>query len=114
MQIKCKVKRRTLIVALTGELDHHGAEQIRDIIERAVSENNTLNLIFDFSSLSFMDSSGIGMIIGRYKLMKGLGGNTLLVCGNSRIKKLVTLSGLTRLIAVCETVEEALTNLQEG
>ncbi len=114
MQIKCKVQKRTLIVSLTGELDHHSAAQIRKVIEQAVCENHTQHLIFDFSALSFMDSSGIGMVIGRYKLVKGLGGCVMLVCSDSRIKKLITLSGLSRLIPIYATIEEALTKVQEG
>lgn len=112
MQIALKLNQRTLIVSLGGELDHHGAEQIRTVIERAITERDVKNLIFDFSSLSFMDSSGIGMIIGRYKLIHSLGGSVALVCTSDRMKKLVTMSGLTRLIAVYQSVEQALTEVK--
>lgn len=114
MQITCQLKKRTLIVALDGELDHHTAGQIRGMIEQAITEQKAKHLVFDFSSLHFMDSSGIGMIIGRYKLIKSLGGNVFLVCGGGRIEKLIALSGLTRLIPVYKTVDEALTNIKEG
>ena len=112
MEIKLKLNQRTLIVSLSGELDHHGAEQIRSLIERAITERDVKNLIFDFSSLSFMDSSGIGMIIGRYKLIHSIGGGVVLVCTSQRMKKLVTMSGLTRLIPVCSTVSQALNEIK--
>ncbi len=112
MQIKLKLSQRTLIVSLAGELDHHEAEPIRNIIERAITERDVKNLIFDFSELSFMDSSGIGMIIGRYKLIKSLGGTVCLVCNGGRMEKLVTMSGLTKLISVCKTVEQALSEVK--
>ena len=112
MQIALQLNQRTLIVSLTGELDHHGAEQIRSLIERAITERDVKNLIFDFSALSFMDSSGIGMIIGRYKLIHSLGGGVALVCTSPQMKKLVTMSGLARLIAVCPTVEQALSEVK--
>ena len=112
MEIKLKLNQRTLIVSLSGELDHHGAEQIRSLIERAITERDVKNLIFDFSSLSFMDSSGIGMIIGRYKLIHSIGGGVVLVCTSQRMKKLVTISGLTRLIPVCSTVSQALNEIK--
>lgn len=112
MQITLKLNQRTLIVSLTGELDHHGAEQIRSVIERAITEHDVKNLIFDFSNLSFMDSSGIGMIIGRYKLITSLGGSVSLVCTSPRMNKLVTMSGLTRLISVHQSVEQALNKVK--
>ncbi|MBR7164050.1 MAG: anti-sigma F factor antagonist [Clostridia bacterium] len=112
MEIALTLNQRTLIVSLSGELDHHGAEQIRTLIERAITEKDVKNLIFDFSALSFMDSSGIGMIIGRYKLIKSIGGGVALVCTNPRMKKLVTMSGLSRLISVYSTVDQALSEVK--
>ncbi len=112
MEMKLKLNQRTLIVSLTGELDHHSAEQIRLLIERAITERDAKNLIFDFSDLSFMDSSGIGMIIGRYKLIRSIGGGVVLVCPSPRMKKLVTMSGLSRLIPVCSTVTQALDEIK--
>lgn len=114
MQMTCKLKKRTLIIALDGELDHHTAGQIRGMIEEAVTEKKAKHLILDFSALRFMDSSGIGMVIGRYKLIKSLGGALFLVCSGGRIEKLITLSGLSRLIPVCKSVDEALANIKEG
>lgn len=114
MQIALKLRRRTLIVSLTGELDHHGAEQIRGMIERAITERDVRNLVFDFSKLSFMDSSGIGMIIGRYKLIKSLGGSVSLVCASRRMEQLITMSGLKKLIAIYNSVDQALNQLKEG
>ncbi len=114
MQVTFSQVKKTLIVSLTGELDHHSTEQIRTAIERSITEQDVKNLIFDFSALSFMDSSGIGMIIGRYKLIHSLGGHVILVCPNPHIKKLVTMSGLTRLITTCQTREQALEIIKEA
>ena len=114
MEMTLKIHERTLVVSLSGELDHHGAEKIRNIIERAITERDVKNLIFDFSTLSFMDSSGIGMIIGRYKLVKSLGGHIVIVCNNLRMDKLITMSGLKRLMKVYENLTDALSELKEG
>ncbi len=114
MQIALDLIQRTLIVKLGGELDHHSTDQIRNLIERAITERDVRHLIFDFSDLSFMDSSGIGMIIGRYKLIKSLGGNVLLVVTNARIQQLVTMSGLHRLIPIFQSAEEALKKIEEA
>ena len=113
MQIQFKDNQKTMIVRLKGELDHHRSAQIRNLIEESVMKHTTKHLIFDFSELTFMDSSGIGMLIGRYKLMKALGGSIALVCNNQRIEALITMSGLKRLIAMYHTVEQALKQTKE-
>jgi len=105
MKIALSLRRKTLLVRLDGELDHHSSADIRDMVERAVTEQDVRNLIFDFSKLSFMDSSAIGMVIGRYKLMNALGGQVVLVCSDARMNKLIKMSGLTKLIKVYHDVD---------
>ena len=67
----------------------------------------------DFSGVTFMDSSGIGMLIGRYKELQVFGGRIALICVNEKIKELLKLSGLSKLITCFETLEDAL-NYTEG
>lgn len=114
MQIELKISKKTLVVSLTGELDHHTAEQTRLMIEKTIAAKNIKNLIFDFSALSFMDSSGIGMVIGRYKLIRSLGGSVSLVCRGKRMERLVEMSGLTKLITVYNDVSSALSEVKEA
>jgi len=63
-------------------------------------------LVFDLSALSFMDSSGIGVIIGRYKLMKSLGGQVYIVSSNKTVDKLLLLSGIPDIIKVTDNADE--------
>lgn len=112
MEMTLTLNKRTLIVALSGELDHHSAEQTRRTIERAIIERDVKNLIFDFSALSFMDSSGIGMIIGRYKLIHSIGGGVALVCTNPQMNRLITMSGLARIIEVYPTLNQAMSEIK--
>lgn len=114
MQIKLQKKGRTLIASLSGELDHHSAKKVKDMLEAAIEQKGVLNLIFDFTNLAFMDSSGIGVIIGRYKLLSAIGGRVCIVCRGKTINRLITLSGLTRLMEVYQTVEQAESYLQGG
>ena len=114
MQIALKLNQNTLIVSLTGELDHHEAGRTRELLERAITEKNIKNLIFDFSKLSFMDSSGIGMVIGRYKQIKSIGGRVALVCSGRLVERLVEMSGLKRLMKVYPDVTQALTDIKEA
>ena len=113
MQVTLKNKHNILIASLEGELDHHSTESIRSEIDRAIVSGQVKHLIFDLSRLSFMDSSGIGLVIGRYKTMHSLGGRVA-VAASGRMLRIIKMSGLTRLISVCQTVEEAALAVKEG
>lgn len=113
MQVTLINKHNILIASLEGELDHHSAESIRSEIDRAIVSGHVKHLIFDMSRLSFMDSSGIGLVIGRYKTMRSLGGRVALVA-LGRMERIVKMAGLTRLISVYNTIEEAALAVKEG
>ena len=98
------LKKHTLTAALNGEIDHHSAMQMRTEIDRAVKETPVSLLILDFSRVTFMDSSGIGLVMGRYKLMSELGGEVAIADPPAYIAKVMRLSGLDRL---CRTVSIA-------
>ena len=85
---------------VSGELDHHVAQKIRNETDMRIIRGRVKNLIFDFSDLSFMDSSGIGVVIGRYKLVKSCGGNVAIITDNAGVNKLLTMSGIPRIINV--------------
>lgn len=111
MQINLNMNKDTLIAKMIGELDHHSAKEVREKLERYIINKSAKNLIFDFSNLTFMDSSGIGMIIGRFKLISAMGGKVHIVCQNKQIEKLIKMSGLKKIINVYLNVEEAIENL---
>ncbi len=102
------VRSRTLIVSVNGDIDQHNAGSIREQIDLRISHENVKKLIFDFSGLDFMDSSGIGIIIGRYKLMTALGGSVSIIVTKPTIKKLLELSGIKRIIKICPSLSDAL------
>ncbi|MBQ8828333.1 MAG: anti-sigma factor antagonist [Clostridia bacterium] len=83
MEITISRADNILIIKITGELDHHCADSVRQRIDRELMKIQTRYVIFDFSELSFMDSSGIGMLMGRYKTVKHLGGRAGIVLGSS-------------------------------
>lgn len=89
-----------LVTKVSGELDHHVAQKIRNETDMRIIRGRVKNLIFDFSDLSFMDSSGIGVVIGRYKLVKSCGGNVAIITDNAGVNKLLTMSGIPRIINV--------------
>ena len=87
-----------LTVFIERDIDHHGAETLRAEIDRLVDATNPAALILDFDSVEFMDSSGIGLIMGRYKKMQALGRKTCVQSLNPRCKRLVELSGILEIV----------------
>ena len=101
MDIIFGIKGKILIAELLGEVDHHGAAKARADIDETMEGYGSNDLIFDFSKVTFMDSSGIGMIMGRYRAM-GMRGNCIRVTGVSvYIEKLLHLSGVYKFVEIC-------------
>lgn len=97
-----QVEENCLTIFLPGELDHHNAEEIRKGADKLIEENHIKCVIFDFQETNFMDSSGIGVIMGRYKMVYLLGGEVWAVHANERMKKILTMSGVTKIIQMYE------------
>ena len=111
MEILCTKKDRNLTVQINGEIDHHYAEEIREKIDKEFSRANAKNIVFDFSNVSFMDSSGIGMVIGRYKKVEKLGGKVFIASIPKELDKLFQVSGLHKIIATYDNIEDAIASL---
>ena len=91
-------QRNALTVKLTGELDHSSARQIREELDELISDPSIKRLIFDMKELCFMDSSGIGVILGRYKTMVKRGGTVAVRTGNSHVDRIFEMTGLYQII----------------
>ncbi len=102
MPVNIEGSNEILIAYLTGELDHHCASGIRQKIDNAVNEYKPSLLVLDFSDVGFMDSSGIGLIMGRYKLIHELGGSLHVVNVSEQAHKVMTLAGLENLATITE------------
>jgi stage II sporulation protein AA (anti-sigma F factor antagonist) len=111
LQVKFLNKGTTLIVHFNGELDHHSAEYVRQKIDNEIIKSTTKNIIFDFSNLSFMDSSGIGVIMGRYKNIQKLNGKAVVININEQVRRVFELSGMMKIIPGYENVETALSKM---
>lgn len=108
MQVKFSKKGTTVIVSIIGELDHHSAQYLKNKVDSETLKSTTKNVVFDFMNVSFMDSSGIGTIIGRYKNIQKLNGKTAVVNMNTQIKRIFEMSGLLKIIPAYESIDEAL------
>ncbi len=88
---------------LSGDLDHHSAAQIRGQIDDEIQSDKTEELFLDFAEVGFMDSSGIGLVLGRYKLMARGGGRVVIENPPPSIKKVMRLAGLATLVGIRES-----------
>ncbi|MBR5157010.1 MAG: anti-sigma F factor antagonist [Clostridia bacterium] len=111
MDIKLQTKGSTLIASLSGELDHHSAKAVKDMIETAIVNKSAQNMVFDLTNLTFMDSSGIGLMIGRYKLITSIGGKVCIVSKSKTLNRLISMSGLTKLMDIYQTTDDAVKSM---
>ncbi|MGL4913544.1 MAG: anti-sigma F factor antagonist [Romboutsia sp.] len=110
--IKYSLDQKNLIIEfMSTELDHHITNEVRDEIDNILMSKPVKNIIFDFKNIKFMDSSGIGVIIGRYKKVSSEGGKVSVVNVNARVKKIFDLSGMNKIIGIYDTYEEIVSSL---
>lgn len=102
-----EVVDKCLIIKLLEELDHHNAISIREQSDKLITGKNIKDIIFDFTGSEFMDSSGIGVIMGRYKKIIFTGGKVAVTGVNQSVDRIFRLSGLYKIIHKFETIEEA-------
>lgn len=107
MQIKFVVKGTTLIIKIIGELDHHYSEYVRQKVDAQIMKSTIKNIIFDLSKLSFMDSSGIGVIIGRYKNIQNLKGKAAIVSTHSHINRILHATGILKIMNIYDDLDKA-------
>ena len=100
--MKYQVQENCLTIFLPHELDHHNAEEIRRESDHLIIRNHIRYIIFDFAETDFMDSSGMGMIMGRYRQIYMLGGEICAAHANERVKKILTMSGVTKIMEIIE------------
>ena len=93
-------EKKRVNLRLVGEIDHHSAAILRHEIDEALMKNRPNLLYVDLSGVDFMDSSGLGLIMGRYSLMKKLGGETVVLNPSPRAKKILTLAGMEKVIRI--------------
>lgn len=89
-----------LKIKLRGEIDHHCACAIRNAIDSEIFSKKPRGLIIDMSNVDFMDSSGLGLIMGRYSVIKELGGELIVQNPNSGIERVMNLAGMERVIRI--------------
>ncbi len=100
MQVKIDVKEGTLFAFLSGDIDHHTAKSIREEIDTSIDEHEPNLLVIDFGEVSFMDSSGIGLVMGRFKKMQTINGEIQITNTPLYISKVMRISGIEKLAKI--------------
>lgn len=112
LRMEMDLQGDALIVRLSGELDHHSAETLKAKLEQTIEEDQPRHMILSLKNLSFMDSSGLGVILGRYKQISALGGKMVVCDVSDAIYRLFEMSGLFKILTIEEDEASALSSLE--
>lgn len=108
MLIDPQVTRDTLVIRVGGELDLRVAEEFRTRLDNLIDEYESKHLILDLQQVTFIDSSGLGAILGRYKKIANVGGTVAISGARPAVSRILELSGIMRIISVYPSEAEAL------
>ena len=111
--IDYQMKDDILIVSIAGDLDHHQATTMREDIDKTMEAFKCKNLIFDFTKLEFMDSSGIGIVMGRYNKVKEREGRITIAGGSKYVHMILEMAGIYTIIEKHSTVDKAIASYEE-
>ena len=98
MSVKLDVGENHIVAYISGEIDHHNAKNLRDAIDSMAERTSPKVLVLDFRGVTFMDSSGIGALLGRYKRMRDRGGSVMICGADPKIQRILRIAGVDKLI----------------
>lgn len=111
MEVIFKISENILIACIKGEVDHHGAAPLRNSIDKAMKAFKCKNLIMDFSGVNFMDSAGIGVVLGRYKKLSKTEASICISGCSGYVEQLLSMAGVFTLIPKAATCDDAVSLL---
>ena len=103
-----EAKGQVLVIHLPKELDHHNCRNLRYETDLLLAENYITKIVFDFSKTVFMDSSGIGILLNRYKQMERSGGKVAFYGAGVQILRVLTIGGISKLVPQYDSKEAAI------
>lgn len=112
MLLNTFAKDANLVVEIRGELDLLTAETFRNLVEKDLTRNKSLNLILDMEEVTFIDSSGLGVILGRYRRIREQGGKMAITAVKPHVFRILELAGIIRIVNLYENTEQALKEVQ--
>lgn len=111
MKLTTFLKRGVLIVRVEGELDMHVTHDFRQQVDLALESSNAKHILFNLETVTFIDSSGLGVILGRYKKICAVGGNVLIAHVQPQVLQIFELSGLLKIIKIYNSEAQALESI---
>ena len=108
MLLDVELKQDTLVVRPSGELDLGVADYLRGALEEALNQEQVRNIVFNLARVSFVDSTGLGVLLGRYKRVSRNGGKVFIVSPQPQVRRILDLSGLLRIMSEFPSENEAL------
>lgn len=111
LNFEFEVKQDVLLIRLSGELDHHSAEQLRKEASAIIDEQKIRHIILNLEQLGFMDSSGLGVILGRYNQIRQRQGEMVVCAISPAVHRLFEMSGLFKIIRLEQSEQFALQRL---
>lgn len=105
MNVKHFIEDKLLLFEFTEELDHHVSEKIRKRADYEIQRFMPKKVLFDFKKVNFMDSAGIGLIIGRYKTTSCYGGRVEMLNVNSKVKRVFEMSGVLKIVPIVDDIK---------
>ncbi|MEG1846774.1 MAG: anti-sigma factor antagonist [Oscillospiraceae bacterium] len=109
MITEIEINEEKITALLIGEIDHHNAPSIREKIDECIERQNPRVLTMDFSGVTFMDSSGIGLVMGRYKLLAAREGKLEIIGLSNHAYKVMRLAGLEKIATLKRECKEVIT-----
>ena len=102
-RVAYETKGDTLVVHIGGEMDHHSAVAVRTEVDARIAADRPDRVLLELSSIDFMDSSGLGLIMGRYTFVQRYGGTFAVLDPSPAVLKIITLAGMERMITILRT-----------
>lgn len=102
-QVTYETRGETLVIHVGGEIDHHSAVVVRTGIDEKLAAERPQKVMLELSGVDFMDSSGLGLIMGRYALVKKYGGSLSVLDPSPAVVKIIKLAGMERMVSILRT-----------
>ncbi|MBQ9774157.1 MAG: anti-sigma factor antagonist [Clostridia bacterium] len=102
-QVTYEVRGDAFVVHVGGEIDHHSAVRVRTEIDERIIAERPIRVLLELSAVDFMDSSGLGLIMGRFALVKRFGGTLAVLDPSPAVMKMIRLAGMERMVTILKT-----------
>lgn len=111
MPVKLTADGDKLTLLLSGEIDHHSSKEIREEADACILKTHPKEIILDFKNVTFMDSSGIGLIMGRYRLASSYGASVTVTETSAYLKRVMRIAGIDSIVTIKQNSDLTKTNL---